>query len=40
MSQQMPLERLITDWMADEAAGFDADQLVNQILTTTRSPSW
>jgi outer membrane protein assembly factor BamB len=44
MSQQMPLERLITDWMTDEAAGFEADQLVHQILTTTRrrrpQPRW
>jgi eukaryotic-like serine/threonine-protein kinase len=44
MSQQMSLERLITDWMADEARGVPADQLVNQIITTTRRerprPRW
>lgn len=44
MSQQMSLERLITDWMADEARGVAADQLVNQIITTTRRqrprPRW
>jgi len=44
MSQQMSLERLITDWMADEASGVAADQLVNQIITTTRRqrprPRW
>jgi eukaryotic-like serine/threonine-protein kinase len=44
MSQQMSLERLIADWMADEAARLGPDQLVNQIITTTRRqrprPRW
>jgi outer membrane protein assembly factor BamB len=44
MSQQMSLERLIADWMADEAARVPSDQLVNQIITTTRRqrprPRW
>ena len=44
MSQQLSLERLIADWMADEASGVAADQLATQIITTTRrqrpSPRW
>jgi outer membrane protein assembly factor BamB len=44
MSQQMSLERLIADWMADEASRAAPDQLVNQIITTTRRerprPRW
>jgi outer membrane protein assembly factor BamB len=44
MSQQMSLEQLITEWMADAAPRAVPDQLVNQIITTTRRqrpwPRW
>jgi outer membrane protein assembly factor BamB len=44
MSQQMSLERLIADWMADEASRVVPDPLVTQIITTTRRqrprPRW
>ena len=35
MTQQLSLERMVADWMADEAAGGLPDQVVDQILTTT-----
>ena len=44
MSQQMSLERLIADWMADEVSRTVPDQLVTSIVTTTRRqrprPRW
>jgi outer membrane protein assembly factor BamB len=44
MSQQMSLERLVADWLADEAARTVPDQLVISIITTTRRqrprPRW
>jgi outer membrane protein assembly factor BamB len=43
MNEQMPLERLVAGWMADEAAGAP-EPLLDQILATTArttpQPSW
>jgi eukaryotic-like serine/threonine-protein kinase len=44
MSQQLSLERMIADWMADEASGAAPDALADQILATTSEmrplPRW
>jgi len=35
MSQQLSLERMVADWMADEAAGGAPETLVDHVLTAT-----
>lgn len=44
MSQSMPLEQIVADWMADEATGGTPDGLVEGIVATTRGsrplPRW